>query len=100
MVTGRNSAGEVIEPVDQRLTRTQALQMLTRNQAWFTRDEADLGSLEVGKLADLVALSDDIFDPTRVPDEAIKRLRSVLTIVGGTIVHDGGGAPQRRPSAP
>ena len=35
-------------------------------------------------------LSDDFLDPARVPDEAIKQLRSVLTIVVGRIVHDAG----------
>ena len=42
------------------------------------------------KLADLVVLSDDFLDPERVPDEAIKRITSVLTIVGGKVVHDSG----------
>ena len=88
MVTGRNSAGERIEPPDQLLTRPEALRMLTAHQGWFTKDEKDVGSIEVGKLADLVVLSDDVFDPVRVPDEAIKRLHSVLTIVGGAIVYN------------
>ena len=88
MVTGRNSAGEVIEPPGQLLTRTEALRMYTANQGWFTKDERDLGSIETGKLADLVVLSDDLFDPQKVSDAAIKRLHSVLTIVGGTVVYD------------
>jgi len=90
MVTGRNSAGDPIEPRDQLLTRTEALRMLTTNQGWFTADERDLGSIEPGKLADLVVLSANVFDPQQVPDEAIKRLRSVLTIVGGSVVYDAG----------
>ena len=88
MVTGRNSAGEVIEPPDQLLTRTEALRMYTANQGWFTHDEKDLGSIEAGKLADLVVLSDDVLDPRKVPDVAIKRLHSVMTIVGGKVVYD------------
>jgi predicted amidohydrolase YtcJ len=87
MVTGRNSAGESIEPTNQLLTRTEALRMYTANQGWFTSDEHDLGSIEVGKLADLVVLSDDYFDPRKVPDAAIKALDSVLTIVGGRMVY-------------
>ncbi len=86
MVTGKNSAGERIEPVEQLLTRTEALRMYTANQGWFTRDEDDLGSIEAGKLADLVVLSDDYFDARKVPDEAIKQLHAVLTIVGGNVV--------------
>ena len=88
LVTGRNSAGEVIEPRDQLLTRMEALRVFTANQGWFTRDEADLGSIAAGKLADLVVLSDDYFDAKKVPDTAIKDLRSVLTIVGGEVVYD------------
>jgi len=87
-VTGRNSAGEVIEPADQLLTRTEALRMYTANQGWFTHDEKDLGSIEAGKLADLVVLSDDVLDPRKVPDAAIKRVHSVTTIVGGKVVYD------------
>jgi hypothetical protein len=56
--------------------------------AWFTRDEDRLGSIEVAKLADLAVLSADVLDPAAVPDEAIKRVTSILTIVGGRIVHD------------
>jgi predicted amidohydrolase YtcJ len=74
--------------------------MITANQGWFTRDEASLGSIEPGKLADLVVLSDDYFDAAKVPDEAIKRLRSVLTIVGGSIVYDVGRTLRRPAAAP
>lgn len=88
MVTGKNSAGERIEPLDQLLTRTEALRMYTANQGWFTRDEDDLGSIEVGKLADLAVLSDDYFNARKVPDEAIKLIHAVTTIAGGKVVHN------------
>ena len=89
IVTGRNFEGRLIEG-DQTLSRVDALRLYTMNGAWFSFDEDRLGSLEVGKLADLVVLSDDFLDPAQVPDEAIKRLSSMLTIVGGRIVHDAG----------
>jgi predicted amidohydrolase YtcJ len=95
MVTGKNNAGQLVEE-GQTLTRTQALRMYTSSQPWFTREEDKLGSIEVGKLADLVALSDDFLDSSRVPDEAIKRITSVLTMVGGRIVHDSGVLQIRR----
>jgi predicted amidohydrolase YtcJ len=95
LVTGRNSSGEAIEPADQRLTRMQALRMYTANQGWFTKDEHKLGSIEVGKLADLVVLSDDFLDPQKVPDDSIRRITSMLTIVGGKIVHDTGALSPR-----
>jgi predicted amidohydrolase YtcJ len=91
IVTGRNFEDKVIEG-DQTLGRLEALRLYTINGAWFSRDEDKLGSIEAGKLADLVVLSDDFLDPARVPDEAIKRLTSVLTIVGGRIVYDAGAA--------
>jgi predicted amidohydrolase YtcJ len=94
IVTGKNHEGRVIEG-DQTLTRIEAVRIYTSSAAWFSWDEAALGSLETGKLADLVVLSDDFLDPVRVPDEAIKRLTSVLTIVGGRIVHDSGALAAR-----
>lgn len=93
MVTGRNSAGDVIEPADQLLIRADAIRMYTANQGWFTKEEQRLGSIEAGKLADLVVLSDDFFDAQKVPDAAIRRIRSVLTIVGGRIVYDAAPGP-------
>lgn len=89
MVTGRNSAGELVA-AGQTLTRIEALRMYTSYQPWFTNDEEKLGSIKVGKLADLVVLSEDFLDPQQVPDEAIKRIHSLLTIVGGKVVHDAG----------
>ena len=89
MVTGKNNAGQLVAD-EETITRMQALRMYTSSQGWFTREETTLGSIEPGKLADLVALSDDFLDANRVPDEAIKRIQSVLTIVGGSIVYDSG----------
>jgi predicted amidohydrolase YtcJ len=87
MVTGKNSAGQLVA-AGQTLTRIQALRMYTASQPWFTKDDDKLGSIEVGKLADLVVLSDDFLDLNRVPDDSIKHITSVLTIIGGRVVHD------------
>jgi predicted amidohydrolase YtcJ len=89
MVTGKNSAGYLVA-AGQTLTRMQALRMYTASNPWFTKDETKLGSIEVNKLADLVVLSADYLDETAVPDEAIKKVNSVLTIVGGKVVHNNG----------
>jgi predicted amidohydrolase YtcJ len=89
IVTGRNYAGKLIEG-DQTLSRMNALRLYTISGAWFSFDEGKLGSIEAGKLADVVVLNSDFLDPVQVPDEAIKKVRSVLTIVGGRIVHDEG----------
>ena len=84
--TGVNAAGEAING-DQTIPRQDALRLYTRDNGWFLRMEEKLGSIEVGKLADLAVLSDDYF---AVPDEQIKRIRSVMTVVDGKIVHDAG----------
>jgi predicted amidohydrolase YtcJ len=87
MVTGRNSAGELVND-GQQITREEALRLYTVNQGWFFKEEDKLGSIEPGKLGDLVVLSDDYFDSNRVSDENIRSLRSVLTVVDGKVVHD------------
>ncbi len=86
VVTGRNARGELIN-AGQTLPRDQALALYTEANGWFLGEEDVIGTLEPGKYADLVVLSDDYFDTEAVPDEAIRDLHSVLTIVGGEIVH-------------
>ena len=71
-------------PMAQRLTREEALRHATVECAWFLGQEGRLGSLEVGNHADLIVLSDDYF---AAADNAIKDIRSVLTVVGGRIVY-------------
>ena len=51
---------------------------------WFSKEEDKLGSIEI---ADLVVLNGDYFT---VPDESLKQLRSVLTVVGGRITYNSG----------
>jgi predicted amidohydrolase YtcJ len=87
MVTGKSSSGQMIND-GQQISRADALRLYTRENGWFLKEETTLGSIEAGKLGDIVVLSDDYFDPKVVPDEAIKRLRSVLTVVDGKVVHD------------
>ncbi|HEY7446107.1 MAG TPA: amidohydrolase family protein [Vicinamibacterales bacterium] len=87
MVTGKGSNGTLINE-GQQLTRMEAIRLYTVQNGWFLKEEDRLGSIEPGKLADLVVLSEDYFDSKKVPDEAIRRLRSVLTIVDGRVVHN------------
>jgi predicted amidohydrolase YtcJ len=86
MVTGRNSSGVLIN-AGQTLTRAEALRLYTAENGWFSKEEDKLGSIETGKFADIVVLNDDYFS---VSDEALKNLGSILTIVGGRVVHDAG----------
>ena len=83
-VTGVNSFGDQVNP-GQHLTREEAIRLFTRNNAWFLKMEDKIGSIEPGKLADVAVLDSDYFT---VPDAQIKNIRSVLTIVGGKIVHN------------
>jgi len=52
--------------------------------SWFSTEDGKKGALAPGQLADLAVLSADYFS---IPEEEIKHLESVLTIVGGKIVH-------------
>lgn len=83
VVTGVNSFGAQVNG-DQQLTRQEALRLFTKQNAWFLRMEEKIGSIEVGKLADLAVLDRDYFT---VPDADIRKIRSVLTIVGGKVVY-------------
>jgi predicted amidohydrolase YtcJ len=89
MVTGKNNAGQMVAQ-GQTLTRMQALRMYTASTAWFTKEESKLGSIEPGKLADMVVLNSDFLDEKAVPDEAIRSVTSVLTLVGGKVQYDAG----------
>jgi len=71
-------------PAAQQLTRMEALRLATADCAWSI-DQADrLGSLEPGKHADLIVLDQDYFS---VPDDAVKDITSLMTIVDGRVVH-------------
>lgn len=72
---------------DQRLTREEALASFTINAAYASHAEAQTGSLEVGKLADLVLLSQDIM---QVPAAEIPKTTVWKTITGGRVVYEGG----------
>ena len=63
------------------------MRLYTRENGWFSKEEDKLGSIETGKLADVTVLNADYFS---VPDKSLKQLGSVLTIVGGRIVHNTG----------
>jgi len=83
MVTGKDAGGEVIIPGEQ-IGRKDALRLYTAANAWFNFEENDLGSIEAGKLADLVVLDRPYLT---IGDEEIKQMRPVLTMVGGRVVH-------------
>ena len=79
---GRSSAVRTL--LRQTITREQALAAHTRRNAYLLFRERDLGSIEAGKLADLAVLDRDYLT---VPADQIKDITSVMTIVGGRVVH-------------
>jgi predicted amidohydrolase YtcJ len=82
-VTRDSRLSGVLGP-DQRLTREEALRVMTINNAYITMEEGIKGSLEPGKLADLVVLSADVMT---VPENQIRDITPLLTMVGGKVVY-------------
>jgi predicted amidohydrolase YtcJ len=70
---------------DQKITRQEALRIETINNAFLTFEEGSKGSIEPGKLADLVVLPEDILT---CPAKDIERMRVSMTMVGGRIVYE------------
>jgi predicted amidohydrolase YtcJ len=74
-------------PAAERLTRLEALRHATSECGWFLDLDGKIGTLEVGKLADMIVLTDDYFT---VADSRIKDIKSLLTVVDGRIVYADG----------
>jgi predicted amidohydrolase YtcJ len=83
IASGKNLAGQQILG-DQTLTRQEVLWLATAANKWFI-EEDDLGSIEIGNHGDLAVLDRDCFT---VSDDDLKSTRSLLTVVGGRIVHE------------
>jgi predicted amidohydrolase YtcJ len=84
-VTGRMVGGDVVLGETQRLSREAALIAHTRQNAFLLFQEKNLGSIEVGKLADLVVLDRDYLT---VPADQIGHIGSVMTVVNGRIAYE------------
>src|SRR5712672_620229 len=84
LVTGNTVGGVSMYPASNRLSREEALRLYTQGSSWFSNEAGKKGAIAPGQLADFVALTDDYFS---VPEEHIKNIQSVLTVVAGKIVH-------------
>jgi hypothetical protein len=82
-VTRRTARGGLLYPDRERVSRQDALRMLTIWPAHFLFAEDRLGSIEPGKLADLVVVDRD---PLTCPEDELRRIEPVMTILGGKIV--------------
>ena len=89
MLDGKSASGRVLRASHEIPTRLQALQMYTSGSAWLAKEDHLRGTLEVGKWADLAVLTQDYF---KVPLAQMADIESVLTLVGGRVVHQ---APSR-----
>ena len=84
LITGKTIGGLGLYPTENRLDRAEALRLYTMGSSWFSTEDGKKGALVPGQLADLAVLTADYFS---IPDEEIKQLESVLTIVGGKVVY-------------
>jgi predicted amidohydrolase YtcJ len=87
LVTGKTLGGAKLQGEWNLLDRSEALRLYTSGGAYVTAEEANKGTLEAGKLADLAILSADYFS---VPVDEIKDIESLLTMVGGRVVYAAG----------
>jgi predicted amidohydrolase YtcJ len=101
LVTGKTVGGLQLYAPHSRLDRETALRLYTEGSAWFSTENGRKGAMKVGQYADVVVPSADLF---HVPESDIKDLSSLLTIVGGKIVHSDGAfrhlAPPDLPISP
>jgi predicted amidohydrolase YtcJ len=81
--SGARKTGNIINP-EERITVTQAVDAYTRESAFAVFADSWAGTLEAGKMADLVVLSQDIFS---IPSEKLSQTRVLETMVGGKTVY-------------
>jgi predicted amidohydrolase YtcJ len=82
-ITRRRKDGKTFY-TEERISRRQALRMYTLDAAWMLWSEQDRGSLEPGKLADLVVIDRDYLT---CPEDQIRSIQPLATMVGGKLVH-------------
>ncbi len=82
-VAGRSVSGTEVLAEENRLTRAEALKLFTRGPAWFMNAEHEMGMIAPGNLADFALLDRDYFT---VPEDEIKFVTAVLTVMDGKVV--------------
>ncbi|MFP5515102.1 MAG: amidohydrolase [Alphaproteobacteria bacterium] len=97
LVTGRTVGGLSLYPQSNRMDRETALRLWTEANTWFSNEQGKKGQIKAGQLADLAVLSDDFFS---VSEDRIAHLGSVLTMLGGAVVHGEGDFGPLAPQLP
>jgi len=82
-VTRKMRDGRVLYP-EERITREEALRLYTTGPAYMQFSEKDRGTIEAGKLADMVIIDRDYFT---CPEDAIRQIKPVSTILNGKVVY-------------
>jgi predicted amidohydrolase YtcJ len=83
IITRKDPSGTVYG-ADQEITGEQAVRLYTSSGSYATFDEHNKGTIEPGKLADLVVLSDDVLT---VPTDKIKDITALMTMTGGAVIY-------------
>jgi hypothetical protein len=97
LVSGKSLGGARLYPPANRLDREQALRLWTEANAWFSTEQGKKGRIAVGQLADIAVLSADYMT---VPEDEIRHLSSLLTVLGGKVVHGAGDFASLAPPLP
>jgi predicted amidohydrolase YtcJ len=82
-VTRKTSTGQVVGP-EEAISVMDAIRVYTLNGAYLAKEENIKGSIEPGKLADMIVLDRDVFT---IPVDEIKNVKVLTTIVDGHIVY-------------
>lgn len=94
LVSGKTVGGLALYDDSNRMSREEALRLYTAGSSWFSTEQNVKGALAPGQLADFAVLSADYF---AIPEEEIRNLQSILTVVNGAIVYAAGKFGDRAP---
>ena len=97
LITGKTVGGLQLAEQENRLTREEALGLYTKGSAWISKEEGVKGTLEKGMYADFALLAHDYFS---IPEEEIRDLEAVLTVVDGKVVYASGPYSELSPEIP
>jgi predicted amidohydrolase YtcJ len=95
LVTGKTLGGLQLYRRQNCMSREEALRLWTSANTWFSSEDDRKGQIKVGQYADLAVLSSDYF---LVSEDEIQDIESVLTVLGGKVVHGGGDFSDLAPS--
>lgn len=96
-ITGKTIGGYQFWPAADALSRFDALKLYTTGSAWFSGEEKLKGRIAKGQYADMVLLSEDYFS---VPDESVKDIHALVTVVNGKVVYAEGAYEKLSPQMP